>query len=60
MPEDGEHAREQGDADAVDFSELLRQPAHHGLGHGQSDRRLVMLVSSLDGCERAASCRIVY
>ena len=49
MAEDGEHASEQGNANAVDFGELLRQPAHHGLSHGEPYRGAGHAVSSLDG-----------
>jgi hypothetical protein len=47
VPENGEHSGEQRDARAVDRGELLRQPAHRGLRHGQPDGRLRHLVSSL-------------
>ena len=55
MPEDGEHAGEQGHANAFDLRELLRQPAGHGLSHCETNCRASHAVSSLVELREATS-----
>jgi len=60
MTKNAEDAGEQGRANTVDFSELLSQPSHQGLGHGESDRGAGHVISSLAGFVRNITARIEY
>ncbi len=55
MAKNTEHAGKQGNTNGFDFGELLGQPTHHSLGHGESNRGAGHALSSLDGMREASS-----
>ena len=60
MTKNAKDTGEQGRTNTVDFGELLSQPSHQGLGHGESDCGTGHVVSSLDGLRANITSCIKY